>query len=225
MTQRPSSNLSRHRPAIALALIAGLALATEFVARRSRVSASPAEATLDTQAATSRPDPTQFGTTILGLRSAPRVKVGVDNITGQDVTVSCQTCHANQEPNLEQGISTLPEQFHQDLKFRHGELGCLSCHDWTNYDRLHLANGAAVEYSNVMTLCAQCHSKRHEDYEHGAHGGMNGHWDLEHGPRTRKHCVDCHDPHWPQFPKMMPTFKPLDRFLEAEEPHGPTDHE
>jgi len=161
----------------------------------------------------------------------PRVKVGTDPTTGEDITVRCQTCHATKTPNPVTDGDRPPSQFHQDLKFQHGALACLSCHDRQDYDRLHLADGKPVSYSDVMTLCAQCHAKRYDDYQHGAHGGMNGHWDLTRGGRTRKHCIDCHNPHWPGFPRMRPTFKPIDRFLEpqrragGENEHSGRDHD
>ena len=88
-----------------------------------------------------------------------------------------------------------------------------------DYDSLKLADGTRVEFTEVMTLCAQCHGQQMKDYEHGAHGGMNGYWDRSRGPQTKNNCVDCHNPHAPQFPKMQPTFKPRDRFLEKETEH------
>jgi hypothetical protein len=80
-------------------------------------------------------------------------------------------------------------------------------------------------YENVMTLCSQCHSKQAESFAHGAHGGMNGHWDLSRGPQMKNNCIDCHDPHVPKYPKMIVGFKPKDRFNEpsnSEHPHEGT---
>ena len=96
---------------------------------------------------------------------------------------------------------------------------CLSCHNSEDYDALKLADGSRVEFTEVMTLCAQCHGPETRDYEHGAHGGMNGFWDLTRGPRTKNNCVDCHNPHSPAFLPMQPTFKPRDRFLKKEGHH------
>lgn len=106
-------------------------------------------------------------------------------------------------------------EFHGSLKIAHGKISCLSCHNADDYDALKLADGSRVEYSNVMQLCAQCHGQQMRDYKHNVHGGMNGHWDLTRGPRERLNCIDCHNPHSPQFPKMQPTFKPKDRFLDS----------
>ncbi|APZ93881.1 Doubled CXXCH motif (Paired_CXXCH_1) [Fuerstiella marisgermanici] len=103
------------------------------------------------------------------------------------------------------------------MKFDHGKISCLSCHNAEDYDALKLADGSRIEFSDVMTLCGQCHGPQMRDYEHNVHGGMTGHWNLAWGPREKNNCVDCHNPHSPQFPKMQPTFKPRDRFLEK--PH------
>jgi hypothetical protein len=106
----------------------------------------------------------------------------------------------------------------------HGELACYACHNTNDADMLQLADSTAVEYSDVMTLCAQCHGTQARDYKHGAHGGMIGYWDLSRGPRTRNNCIDCHDPHVPEFPTMQPTFKPRDRFLEPPASHAGASH-
>jgi predicted CXXCH cytochrome family protein len=42
---------------------------------------------------------------------------------------------------------------------------------------------------------------------------MNGYWDLSKGPRERHSCLNCHDPHKPAYPKVMPAPGPKDRFL------------
>jgi len=143
----------------------------------------------------------------------PRISTGNVDALGQPVTVSCASCHANLKPDADQSASRLPTRFHQGLRFQHGELRCHSCHNPPGYSELRRADGRAVDFVDVQTLCGQCHSPQAVDYEHGAHGGMNGYWDLSRGPRQRKGCTDCHDPHSPAFPTMAPTFKPYDRFL------------
>lgn len=144
----------------------------------------------------------------------PRVKTGLVDDAGNSIDVSCATCHATRKPNPENRKTDDLDEFHMGLTFQHGSLTCLSCHNSDDYDSLKLADGQRIEFQNVMTLCAQCHSSQTLDYQHGAHGGMSGYWDLSRGPQTRNNCVDCHDPHAPQFPQMTPTFKPRDRFLE-----------
>ena len=85
---------------------------------------------------------------------------------------------------------------------------------------LRLADGSMVEYSEVLTLCSQCHSKQADSFAHGAHGGMNGFWDLTRGTQMKNNCIDCHDPHAPKYPQMIVTFKPKDRFNSAEDSHA-----
>lgn len=136
-------------------------------------------------------------------------------------SLSCSSCHSLREPDLTNRRPADLTTFHENLAFVHGDLSCLSCHNPDDYDALRLADGTRVEYTDVMTLCSQCHGPQARDYAHGAHGGMNGYWDLTRGPRTRNNCVDCHDPHVPAFPSMRPTFKPRDRFLNP--PHAAED--
>jgi nitrate reductase cytochrome c-type subunit len=157
---------------------------------------------------------TRFAVTIRRPSGPPRVDTGLTDPHGNRITVSCSTCHATRTPNRENVTAKDLDEFHGELTFSHGSISCLSCHNPEDYDALKLADGQRVEFSDVMTLCAQCHGPQMQAYEHGAHGGMTGHWDLTRGPRTRNNCVDCHSPHAPQFPRMRPTFKPYDRFLE-----------
>jgi formate-dependent nitrite reductase cytochrome c552 subunit len=132
---------------------------------------------------------------------------------GRVGSIACSTCHSVREPNLANRTPADLDQFHQHMQMAHGNLACYACHHPQDADSLRLADATTVSYTDTMTLCAQCHGTQARDYEHGAHGGMNGYWDLSRGPRTRNHCIDCHDPHVPKFPAMKPTFKPRDRFL------------
>lgn len=149
----------------------------------------------------------------------PRVETGQRDHLDRPVTVSCVACHSLQAPDRVARSGDDLQQFHQDLQFVHGNLACLSCHNPLNYSALRLADGTEVEYASVMTLCGQCHPRQSNEYVHGAHGGMTGYWDLTRGPRSRRICIDCHDPHAPAFPHMIPTFKSRDRFLSPQSPH------
>ncbi len=156
----------------------------------------------------------RFPVTINRPVGPPRVAVDTRDIFGKPVTVACATCHSMRTPNHANRTPADLDDFHRGMTFAHGKQACFSCHNPEDYDTLRLADGTAVEYPEVMTLCAQCHGPQHRDYQHGAHGGMSGFWDLTRGPRIRNNCVDCHDPHVPKFPMMQPTFKPKDRFLD-----------
>jgi hypothetical protein len=145
------------------------------------------------------------------------VKTGQLDNRGQPVSLTCRNCHDVQPVNSENSATEHLDQFHQGLVFNHGKLACVSCHNaQDSYTTLHLADGSAVQYEATMKLCAQCHGTQYRNYQHGAHGGMTGHWDLTVGPRQRNHCVDCHDPHAPQFPMMQPAAGPNDRFLPTQ---------
>ena len=107
------------------------------------------------------------------------------------------------------------DEFHTGLSFDHGQLRCASCHAEGQPPTLHLATGEPVEIRESLQLCAQCHGPQWRDYQHGAHGGMGGHWDLSQGGRERNHCVDCHDPHAPAYVGGFPVLPPRDRFLRS----------
>lgn len=170
----------------------------------------------------------RFAVNIRRPDGPPRVLVNATDAAGNQLSVSCTTCHATRSPTLDPSVHPGRREFHREIRMAHGNVTCLSCHNVDDYDALRLADGQRVEYADVMTLCAQCHGPQTEDYRHAAHGGMSGYWDLSQGSRTRNNCIDCHDPHAPAFPSMRPTFKPRDRFLndhDQSESHSEAPHD
>lgn len=159
-------------------------------------------------------DPPPHPVTIVVDPVEPRVFTGTFDATGESITVRCGTCHATKPPNAGLRTAADLDVFHQGLEYRHGDLSCLACHDGSDYDRLKSASGEPIAFADRQVLCAQCHGPTARDYEHGAHGGMLGHFDLTRGPRTRLGCTQCHDPHSPAYPKMSRTFYSIDRFAE-----------
>ena len=157
---------------------------------------------------------TTFAVSIRKPSGPPRIATGVHDLHGNAVTVACSQCHTVRQPNHQNKAAGDLDEFHGGMAFSHGTVSCLSCHNDQDYDSLKLADGTRIEFSDVMTLCAQCHGPQMTAYQHGAHGGMTGYWDLSRGPQVKNNCVDCHAPHTPQFPRMQPTFKPRDRFLD-----------
>lgn len=158
--------------------------------------------------------PARFPVHIRRPDGPPRIELTEPDPQGRTGSIACSTCHSVREPNFQTKLPADLDQFHQGMPFNHGQLTCYACHHPNDADSLRLADSQPVSYPDVMVLCAQCHGVQMRDYEHGAHGGMTGYWDLTRGPRTRNNCIDCHDPHVPAFPKMQPVFKPQDRFLE-----------
>jgi formate-dependent nitrite reductase cytochrome c552 subunit len=159
----------------------------------------------------------------------PVVKAGYTDDKGRPVTIACATCHATKDPNPQARLGEDLKLFHQGLKGAHGNLACVSCHNpGDKYDSLRLADGRPLPYAEVMQLCAQCHGPQYRDYQHGAHGGMTGHWDLTKGGRVRNNCIDCHDPHAPKYPTVRPAAGPHDRggvHPNAGEPRKGAGHE
>lgn len=153
----------------------------------------------------------------IGIRTpagSPRIPTGTFDEKGNPVTVACATCHTTKPASTAAKLGTPLAQFHQGLHGQHGNLTCTSCHNPADgYATLRLADGKPVPYAEVMTLCAQCHGPQYRDYQHGAHGGMTGYWDLTKGGRARNNCVDCHDSHAPKYPAVKPARGPNDRFL------------
>lgn len=141
------------------------------------------------------------------------IETGQLDPSGKPQRIACVTCHTVRTPEK------LPEspgelvRFHQGLVFKHGTLRCASCHLVGPQDSLRLADGSKIPNRDAMLLCGQCHGPQLRDYQHGAHGGMNGYWDLGKGNRVRNHCVDCHDPHFPRFLPTNPVLRPADRLL------------
>jgi hypothetical protein len=127
--------------------------------------------------------------------------------------VACATCHSIEgvTPPTLPAPDAEPGGPHAGLHLVHGTNTCGSCHDAADPTSLRLADGMVLPMVEARTLCAQCHGPQHRDYQHGSHGGMRGHWDRTRGPRERNHCVDCHDPHAPRYPRFLPMPPPRDR--------------
>lgn len=147
----------------------------------------------------------------------PPIPQGVPTTTldphGKPVSLQCSACHSVRAANPTTAQSTDLDEFHQGLKFAHGQLTCISCHAANDhYSTLKLADGRLLSFADSMTLCAQCHGTQYRDYQHGSHGGMTGHWDLARGGRERNHCLHCHDAHAPKYPTFTPVAGPRDRF-------------
>jgi formate-dependent nitrite reductase cytochrome c552 subunit len=161
------------------------------------------------------PPPTNWPVVIRTLDKTPAVPTSRTTFNGEPVSVSCMTCHATTTPNRAARSADDLKHFHQGLRYQHGNLSCISCHNPEDYDTLRLADGTSVDFKQVMNLCAQCHGTQARDYQNGAHGGMTGYWDLTKGPRYRNNCIDCHNPHAPKYQPVIPVFPPKDRTISS----------
>lgn len=149
----------------------------------------------------------------------PVIDLATADATGSVPQVACSTCHSVREPDFENQTAATLDQFHQGFEVNHGNVACYGCHNPSDMNALKTADGSRVEFRDVMKLCSQCHAAQALAFQHGAHGGMNGYWDLTRGPQLKNNCIDCHDPHAPKYPNMIVGFRPRDRFLEGEDAH------
>lgn len=188
-----------------VAVLAVAALAAEVIERPVSVSAATVPATAHAVAVRSHP--------------APRVGTGQVDHAGTPVTIACGTCHAVRAPDPANRSGSDLDLFHQGLAIHHGGNSCLSCHNPDDYDSLRLADGRRVAFADSIELCSQCHGPQRRDYDRGAHGGMNGYWDLSRGGRVRNTCIDCHDPHVPKYQALLPMPHARDRFVAPEAAH------
>lgn len=200
--------------AVAAAFCAAAWLGLRLWAAEPTAGASPAAATPPATTPAER-----FATKLRPGPATPRVRTGAVDAQGAAVTVACSTCHQTTAPNPQLRSAADLKQFHRGLDYRHGNLTCLSCHQSSNYDALRLADGSTVPFAETMTLCSQCHGQKRRDYDHGAHGGMQGYWDLTRGARSRNTCVHCHDPHAPAQPLVQPVLPPRDRLSVPAKEH------
>jgi hypothetical protein len=220
VTIRTSSSALKHiwmYSIVATGVITLLLLATQFP-ERNVLPPQPAGRE-DSAHAAIPPTPTgkRHDITILPGKD-PFLATGQVDDKGNPIRIACATCHTTKPANVTARLGTPLTQFHQEVLGPHGQLSCVSCHNTSDgYASLRLADGRTVPYAESMTLCAQCHGTQYRDYQHGAHGGMTGYWDLTKGGRTRNTCTTCHNPHAPKYPVVIPAPRPHDRFS----PRGP----
>ncbi len=118
----------------------------------------------------------------------------------------CTECHADMEPNPERRVL---EEMHDDIILKHDEKNrwCLDCHDMKNRDKLHLANGKLIDFTESYKLCGQCHGPKLREWKNGVHGKRTGYWN---GKKKYLLCAHCHNPHSPKYKKMKPEPAPED---------------
>jgi formate-dependent nitrite reductase cytochrome c552 subunit len=170
------------------------------------------------------PREAHFAVTIDEPSKLTSIETHETDATGRPLRASCVTCHSVRGPSPLPAQASALQLFHKGLTVAHGALSCASCHDPEHPQSLHLADGTSMGTISVMRLCSQCHGPQRRDYDHGAHGGMSGYWDLSRGPRTRNNCVDCHDPHAPKYVGASPVLPPRDRLLSTTQ-HTESTHE
>jgi hypothetical protein len=118
----------------------------------------------------------------------------------------CNNCHAGLEANTKK--RELKDE-HTAIKLHHAEQErwCLDCHSTANRDKLKLADGESIDFTESYRLCGQCHGNIYRDWKAGIHGKRVGY--FKGGKRTYFLCVNCHDPHNPKFKPIKPELQPI----------------
>lgn len=129
----------------------------------------------------------------------------------------CSSCHKDMPVNPKRRI--LKDE-HTGIVFEHAAKArwCLDCHNPNNRDKLRLASGALIDFSESYRLCGQCHGPTLRDWRAGVHGKRTGSWN---GKKTYFVCVHCHNPHSPRIKPITPFPAPVPpegKFLQ----HGGT---
>jgi hypothetical protein len=154
---------------------------------------------------------TNFLDTVTPRQSyADLVKSG-DDISGYD----CYACHDKAKPvalTYDQDRKIVLPKEHAELVMHHGRHernnNCYNCHNETNLELLQPRDGRELKFAQSSQLCGSCHGPTFRDWEAGAHGRVNGFWRANLGEKTRKDCVNCHNPHAPKYPGRKPAPPP-----------------
>ncbi len=113
----------------------------------------------------------------------------------------CSDCH---DPSIPVNTKHRKMQTaHQEIDLRHDaeHRWCLDCHSAADRDKLHLASGELIDFTESYKLCGQCHGDKYRDWRAGVHGRRSGFWD---GHKTYLLCVNCHNAHAPAFQPLQP---------------------
>jgi len=114
----------------------------------------------------------------------------------------CKECH--NKPISQLQTKNLGKKAHWDIELNHADtntMSCLSCHSDNNMNNLQSITGKKIDFNLSYQLCAQCHTNQVKDWKGGAHGKNLSGWKTA---RVSKLCVECHNPHKPNFEKRWP---------------------
>lgn len=122
-----------------------------------------------------------------------------------DGVFPCSQCHG---PTDKVNRTPHAVEFHEEIVLHHDEKNrwCLDCHDAQNRDKLHLADGRLIDFTESYRLCGQCHGPTLRNWKAGEHGKRTGSWS---GAKQYLLCASCHSPHSPHFKPLKPKAPPL----------------
>ncbi len=148
----------------------------------------------------SLPEPTRFGKPT-GSAEQPST---IEPRTSFWPTFPCSQCHAKRKVDKRQRELV---EFHTIRnEFSHGAARgwCYRCHFSGDLNKL-VVDGNPVSFNEPYKLCGSCHGSKLQDWRKGIHALTVGYWD---GPRVRRSCTGCHDPHGPRFGQMVAESSP-----------------
>lgn len=116
----------------------------------------------------------------------------------------CSECHDGKDVNTKRRVV----EDHEQVVLEHDKENrwCLDCHDTVNRDKLHLADGRLLDFTESYLLCGQCHGPTLRNWRAGEHGKRTGSWN---GQKQYLLCVSCHNPHSPKFKPLKPMPPPV----------------
>lgn len=110
----------------------------------------------------------------------------------------CQNCHRTKKYEFILK-STKPTLEHKLIQITHGkkEMFCSYCHDKNNHNFLINSKGNN-DFTRTELVCQTCHSDVYKKWLSGSHGKRVQGWKQQ----LQFICIDCHNPHHVNFPKM-----------------------
>ncbi len=99
---------------------------------------------------------------------------------------------------------------HVDLKLNHGSNdNCMNCHHKENRNAYVTNDGHEIPSNRPEILCSKCHGMVYRDWMVGAHGRIAVSWNSNRKGWHLLVCTECHNPHDPGFPQLVPMSGPL----------------
>jgi uncharacterized protein YlaI len=94
---------------------------------------------------------------------------------------------------------------HVDLKLNHGSNdNCMNCHHKENRNAYVTNDGNEIPSNRPEILCSKCHGMVYRDWMIGVHGRVTVSWNRNKKGWHLLVCTECHDPHDPGFPQLVP---------------------